>query len=158
MPTRHGRCRFSSWRASTRNVKTCGELIRDRDTTPRPRALASSAIHPAAPARANPARPSRLAQRPGSDTPQSMHPILEPLARRLAPFEHDRDALAVHALATIERRLAASAPHERDAFQAGLAALDAAAHAREARPFIELDPARQDALLAALDEGQLESS
>src|SRR5689334_21381532 len=87
-----------------------------------------------------------------------MHPALEPLARRLVPFEREREAPAAQALAFIARRLAASTPVEQGAFQSGLAALDAAAQAHHARAFVELDPPQQDALLAALEAGQLAPS
>ena len=52
----------------------------------------------------------------------------------------------------IDRALGGWLAPSRDAYTEGLAALDSAARARSGKRFVELAPAEQDALLAALDE------
>jgi choline dehydrogenase-like flavoprotein len=87
-----------------------------------------------------------------------MQPALERLARRLVPFDGDRDASVAAVVACIERRLAASPPSAREAFQAGLIVLDAVAREHHQRGFIELDTTEQDALLAALEAAELDAA
>src|SRR5262245_30278509 len=77
------------------------------------------------------------------------------LAELVIPRTDTPGALDVGAHRTISHLLRACAPPQAQAeFQAGLARLDAVARAHGARRFAKLPPARQIALLHALDGGQ----
>ncbi len=106
---------------------------------------------------------ARLAVR---DVPEFLAPdawlTLQAICRRIVPQPQGRPPVPIAAL--VDRKLAADArdgyrqatlPPLREAWQRGLAALDAEAVARHAQPFHQLPHPRQDALLKAMQQGAL---
>lgn len=77
------------------------------------------------------------------------------LAELIIPQTDTPGALAIGAHRTIDHLLAACAPADEQArFRAGLTRIEAVAQARDGKPFGALAPARQAALLHALDAGR----
>ena len=72
-------------------------------------------------------------------------------ARIIPTDESGPGAAEAHAADYIDRALGGWLAPSRDAYAAGLAAIEDAARARGGRRFVELAPAEQDAVLAALD-------
>lgn len=70
--------------------------------------------------------------------------------------EHGPGALAIGVVAYLDRALAGAYHGCVEQYRVGLASLDRAAQLRTERPFADCDAAQQDALLAALEAGQLE--
>ena len=73
-------------------------------------------------------------------------------ARIIPTDESGPGAAEARAPEYIDRALGGWLAPSRDAYAAGLAAIDNAARARSGRRFVELAPAEQDAVLATLDE------
>jgi hypothetical protein len=76
--------------------------------------------------------------------------------RRLFPAdERGPGATEIGALAYVDRALAGAYHDKVEAYRVGLAALDSAARARHGARFADCGAARQDALLADLERGEL---
>jgi gluconate 2-dehydrogenase gamma chain len=73
-------------------------------------------------------------------------------ARIIPTDENGPGAAEAHAAEYIDRALGGWLAPSRDAYAAGLAAIDAAARARRGRRFVDLAAAEQDAVLAGLDQ------
>lgn len=73
-------------------------------------------------------------------------------ARIIPTDESGPGAAEAHAAEYIDRALGGWLAPSRDAYTAGLAAIDDAARARAGRRFVELNAAGQDAVLATLDQ------
>ena len=108
-----------------------------------PAVLTEGAQAPAAPVRTEPLETLSQAE---ADT-------LEAVAARLVPTDANgpgaREARAVH---YIDRALGGALSGSRDAYRAGLAALDAHARGTKGRTFAQLPEAEQDQLLTALEQ------
>ncbi len=72
-------------------------------------------------------------------------------ARIIPTDESGPGAAEAHAADYIDRALGGWLAPSREAYAAGLAAIDEAARARGGRRFVDLGPAEQDAVLASLD-------
>ncbi|WP_374944593.1 gluconate 2-dehydrogenase subunit 3 family protein [Sphingomonas sp.] len=84
---------------------------------------------------------------------------LEALCARLIPTdERGRGAKDARAAYYIDRALAGPMAGQRAAYTVGLSALDAHARGAKSKPFSELDPADQDAMLHELEAGKVASA
>ncbi len=93
-------------------------------------------------------------------------PTVLAICRRIVPQPPDRSHPAPVA-AMVDARLASGhgdgyrdhrLPHQGEAWRRGVRALDAEAHARAGAKFHELDPAQQDEILKAAQEGKTRSN
>ena len=93
-------------------------------------------------------------------------PTVLAICRRIVPQPRDRSHPAPVA-AMVDAKLAAGQgdgyrdyrlPHQGEAWRRGVRALDAEAHARSGGKFHELDPAQQDEILKAAQEGKMHSN
>ena len=73
-------------------------------------------------------------------------------ARIIPTDENGPGAAEARAAVYIDRSLGGWLAPSRDAYTAGLAEVDAAARARSGKGFVELTPAQQDAVLAAIED------
>ena len=73
-------------------------------------------------------------------------------ARLIPTDENGPGAAEARASVYIDRALTGWLAPSREAYSVGLAAIDAAARARGAKPFVDLAPAEQDAVLRSLED------
>jgi len=80
----------------------------------------------------------------------------EAITGRIIPTDHDPGAIEANCVNFIDKALAHEDAAMKPLYRAGLAGIDAVAHRRFAKPFVELSAAQQDEVLAALESGKLE--
>jgi gluconate 2-dehydrogenase gamma chain len=98
-------------------------------------------------------RPMALAAM-NNDAPAVLSPTqwqtVEAITGRIIPTDHQPGAIEANCVNFIDKALANEDAASRPDFLAGLTALDAACEKTEGKAFIELEPAQQDKLLAAM--------
>ncbi len=93
-----------------------------------------------------------------SDRPEVLTParwqLLEAITARLIPTDHEPGAREAGCVNFIDKALAHEDAAARPLYEAGLDAVEGEARAHHARPFAELSPDEQDALLVAIEAGR----
>jgi len=78
---------------------------------------------------------------------------VEAVTARIIPTDHEPGAVEANCVNFIDKTLAHEDAALKPFYLAGLAGLDAVARKRFEKPFVELKPAQQDEVLAALESG-----
>ena len=105
-------------------------------------------------------RPRALAAAAASSQPEVLSPgewaTVESITGRLIPTDHEPGAIEAGCVNFIDKALANEDAAAKPTYTAGLAGVDAVASKRWGKPFVGLEPTRQDELLAALEDGRAE--
>ncbi len=98
-------------------------------------------------------RAARASSEPAVLLPEQWKTV-EAITARIIPTDDDPGAIEAGCVNFVDKALAHEDEALRPEYEAGLRGIDAVSKLRFGKPFVELDPGQQDAILVALESGR----